>query len=98
MLDYLYDPPTVTHLCPGCLETRLALKSRELTPSQRNHLKRERLGLGAPVCAHQLYEEVERWTYKPGWRMWIEHISGTEPYDGVGAFGGYGVRHDAVAG
>lgn len=74
-MQAFYDliPPVVYQECRTCGERRAEAAKREPTDTQRRELRERRIGWSAPLCVQQLYDEVERWTYKPGWRMWIEY-------------------------
>lgn len=87
MLLFSENAVETHNLCPSCHKRSIEVNypgPRHLASDAERAVHRSYdLGPGAPPVAHQLYDEVERWTYKPGWKLAITYTN-TDPFmDGL---------------
>lgn len=84
MLLFSENPVETHNLCPACHRRTVELDYRgpQYTDTDRRVRRSLHLGPTAPQVARQLYDEVERWTYKPGWKLWIEYSDVGDPFSG----------------
>lgn len=84
MLLFSENPVETHNICPKCHKRTVELAYQgprhQASDTERMVRRAYNLGPAAPPIAHQLYDEVERWTYKPGWKLAITFTPGTTEF------------------
>lgn len=83
MLLFSESPVETHNICPECHKRTVELAYQgprhQVSDTERMVRRAHDLGPLAPPVAHQLYDEVQRWTYKPGWKLAITYTN-TDPF------------------